>query len=139
MVAIAFSPVEIFPSLSVIFGNIIIFFLAFVVVCFVWGIIFFRGKSSNAKKSEEELLKLLREWCENGTALSDWVRTNFQGSNLSWDVLISNPEFQELLQRDFEIYDKIVILDPKLKEDPIVIAGRSFYKSLVRTENQGLS
>lgn len=134
MIAVAFRPIDPTHPLAVIFNTLTFWFFILMVMYFAWRI-FFGRISSNKEKSKEEFTKLKREWLENGTAIADWVRTHLQELNLNLEATISNPEFQELLRKDFEIYEKLVTLDPKLKEDPTVIKGRDFYKFLIREGN----
>lgn len=132
MMAVAFKPAEIDPHLSlVIFEVTFAVFVGILVVLFVQHLVSFL----RTKRSEEEI-KLFHEWCENGTAISNWLKTRYQELKLNHEATISKPEFQDLLRKDFEIYERLIILDPKLKEDPIANKGRAFYGSLVRTENQ---
>src|SRR3989338_8953418 len=102
MTAVAFRPVEISQGLSLIFDILTFWFLVFVATYFAWRT-FFGGRSFNEKESEKQLRKLSREWCENGIAISDWVRIHLRELDLNQKATISNPEFQELLWRDFEI------------------------------------
>lgn len=87
-------------------------------------------------KRPKEKTKLFREWSENGDAILNWLRAHRDELNRDIKAMISHPEFQKLLWKDFELYSKLIILDPNLKEDPMANEGRIFYGSLIRTESK---
>ncbi len=133
MVAVVFKPVEINPDLlSIIFGDL------FIVLGIVLAILAVRNlvKFLTTRESDRELQKLSHEWYENGKAVTNWLKAHHKELGIDTKATLSCPEFQELICKDFKIYDRLIILDPKLKEDPILNRGREFYGSLIRTENQ---
>ncbi len=95
-----------------------------------------KGRRRSAEIIRLEIIRLIQKWSENGTAILNWVEAHHKELAINKEADLSHPEFQELLWKDFEIYNRLVILDPKLKENPMITKHRNFYGSLIRTENQ---
>ncbi|MBI2062368.1 MAG: hypothetical protein HYT64_01625 [Candidatus Yanofskybacteria bacterium] len=135
MFGVLFRPVEISQGLSVVLSILTFWFLVFAALYFMWRAIF-GTRSSDAKKPDEQLRELRHEWYENGVAIENWLKVHREELYVDLAATLSRSEFQELIWKDFEIYEQLTILDPKLKEDPIFNKGRQFYGSLIRTENK---
>ena len=133
MLVMVFKPVEVSPDLS-----LIIFITTLIILMVVMVILYIKNLVKVFKEREITLerVKLSREWHKNGKDISNWLKAHCDDLNKNFKATIFHTEFQELLWKDFKIYERLIILDPKLKEDPKLNIGREFYKFLIRTENQ---
>lgn len=112
------------------------FFLG--VIFIVYGVVstvLFARRLVKAKRLEKEQIRLFIEWYKSGAAIVNWLKAHLQELTLNQEAATSNPEFQELLRKDFEIYERVTVLVPRLKKDPVVQFGADLYKSLIKTEN----
>ncbi len=85
MIAVAFKPVDIGQELP-------IFTIAFVAFWLIWSFInVWRILKIKRRQRPSETIRLFREWSENGTAISNWLKDHYNELNLDKEATIYHP------------------------------------------------
>ncbi len=106
-----------------------LFLISLAIFYGVWAVSTLREE----KKSKEKL-KLWQEWRKNGIAMSKWIEDHYEELYTAPESTIARPELQAMLWKDFDIYGRLVVLDPSIKDDPVFREGREFYASLINVK-----
>ena len=94
-------------------------------------------RNRKEKQNREERLAILNEWVENGQKMKTWLDGHFADlMNQNPSVTIGHPEFQALLWKDFDLYQKSLIFYPDIQEDQTLMEGRAFFEKLITTSGR---
>lgn len=91
-----------------------------------------RGELAKAEINIRFLKELLviRDWYSNSLKIYASLLKNGYGQNF-----ISSPGFQEMLMREFELFEKIKSFNPEIELDQEMMRGREIYAYLMIPRN----
>lgn len=105
MIGVIFGPININPDLSrILFLIILIFFMVAVVVWFIRNFIkFLRSGNDNKEK-----LRILWEFTEQSRRTTSWIKEHKEELKRQPIVVLNNQEFIDLINRDQELYERVL-------------------------------
>jgi len=88
------------------------------------------------KRKREEGLAILHEWVENGQKMKTWLEEHFADLNQNPSATIAYSQFQNLLWKDFDLYQKVHTFYPDIQENQKLMEGRAFFEKLITTSGR---
>ena len=107
MFGVAFRPIDIKPDFINLFFVVFVVILSLVLIYIIWLFV-----SILTSKQRKERLRLLQEFTNHGPEITSWLKDHKEELQKSPIATLNNQEFVDLINRDQELYERILEIYP---------------------------